>query len=96
MSTSKKQNEPITGETKGQVTKKSGKGNSHGFISEVSTYFTVKPGHEEEVRAACRRCSCCRPSSAPESRARYTIRPGPLAGTVLVARRDAVCETRGW
>ena len=39
----------------GQVTKKSGKGNSHGFISEVSTYFTVKPGHEEEARAACRR-----------------------------------------
>ena len=34
MSTSKKQNEPITGETKGQVTKKSGKGNNHGFISE--------------------------------------------------------------
>ena len=55
MSTSKKQNEPITGETKGQVTKKSGKGNSHGFISEVSTYFTVKPGHEEDARAACRR-----------------------------------------
>jgi hypothetical protein len=52
MSTSKKQNEPITGETKGQVTKKSGKGNSHGVISEVSAYLTVKPGHEEEARAA--------------------------------------------
>lgn len=38
-----------------QATKKSGKGNSHGFISEVSTYFTVKPGHAEEARAACRR-----------------------------------------
>ena len=53
MSTSKKENEKR--ETKGQITKKSGKGNSHGFISEVSTYFTVKPGHEEEARAACRR-----------------------------------------
>ena len=53
MSTSKKQNETITGETKGQVTKKSGKGNNHGFISEVSAYLTVKPGHEEEARAAC-------------------------------------------
>jgi hypothetical protein len=49
---SKKQNGTITGETKGQVTKKSGKGNSHGFVSEVSTYFTVKPGHEEDARAA--------------------------------------------
>ena len=38
-----------------KVTKKSGKGNSHGFISEVSAYFTVKPGHEEEARAAARR-----------------------------------------
>jgi hypothetical protein len=27
-------------------------GNSHGVISEVSAYMTVKPGHEEEARAA--------------------------------------------
>ena len=53
MSTSKKQNETITGETKGQITKKSGKGNNHGFVSEVSAYMTVKQGHEEEARAAC-------------------------------------------
>jgi hypothetical protein len=33
-------------------TKKSGVGNSHGVISEVSAYMTVKPGHEEEARAA--------------------------------------------
>jgi hypothetical protein len=38
-----------------KVTKKSGKGNSHGVVSEVSAYMTVKPGHEEEARAACRR-----------------------------------------
>jgi hypothetical protein len=38
-----------------QGTKKSGKGNSHGVISEVSAYMTVKPGHEEEVRAAASR-----------------------------------------
>ena len=42
----------ITGETKGQITTKSGKGNSHGVVSEVSAYLTVKPGHEEEARAA--------------------------------------------
>ena len=35
-----------------QGTKKSGKGNSHGVISEVSAYMTVKPGHEEQARAA--------------------------------------------
>jgi hypothetical protein len=38
-----------------QGTKKSGKGNSHGVISEVSAYMTVKPGHEEEARAAATR-----------------------------------------
>ena len=38
-----------------KITKKSGKGNSHGVVSEVSAYMTVKPGHEEEARAACRR-----------------------------------------
>ena len=52
MSTSKKQSETITGETTGQITKKSGKGNSHGVVSEVSAYLTVKPGHKEEARAA--------------------------------------------
>ena len=38
-----------------QITKKSGKGNNHGVVSEVSAYMTVKPGHEEEARAASRR-----------------------------------------
>ena len=55
MSTSKKQNGTITGGTMGQITKKSGKGNNHGVVSEVSAYMTVKPGHEEEARAAARR-----------------------------------------
>ena len=50
MSTSKKESG-----TTGQATKKSGKGNSHGFISEVTTYLTVKPGHEEEARAGALR-----------------------------------------
>lgn len=35
--------------------KKSGKGTSHGVVSELTTFFTVKPGHEEELRAACER-----------------------------------------
>jgi hypothetical protein len=55
MSTSKEQNGKITGKTTGQVTTKSGKGVSHGVFSELAAFFTVKPGHEEELRAACRR-----------------------------------------
>jgi hypothetical protein len=39
----------------GQVTKKSGKGGSHGVVTELSAYFTVKQGHEKELRAAALR-----------------------------------------
>jgi hypothetical protein len=39
----------------GQVTKKSGKGGSHGVVTELSAYFTVKPGHEKELGAAALR-----------------------------------------
>ncbi len=34
------------------VTKKSGKGLRDGVISELTTYWAVQPGHEEELRAA--------------------------------------------
>lgn len=37
------------------LTKKSGKGMNHGVISELSTFFTVKPGHEEQLRQASKR-----------------------------------------
>jgi len=37
------------------ISKKSGKGTTDGVVSELTTYFTVKPGHEEEMRAACER-----------------------------------------
>lgn len=50
MSTSKKESG-----TTGQTTKKSGKGSSHGVISEVSAYMTIKPGHEEQARAGALR-----------------------------------------
>jgi hypothetical protein len=39
----------------GQVTKKSGKGGSHGVVTELSAYFNVKPGHEKELSAAALR-----------------------------------------
>src|SRR5262245_11177339 len=34
---------------------KSGLGNRHGVKSEATALFTVKPGHAEELRAACQR-----------------------------------------
>jgi hypothetical protein len=37
--------------TNGQVTTKSGKGNVDGVISELATFWNVKPGHEEGLRA---------------------------------------------
>jgi hypothetical protein len=39
----------------GQVTKKSGKGGSHGVVTELSAYFTVKQGHQNELREAALR-----------------------------------------
>jgi hypothetical protein len=37
------------------LNKKSGKGLSDGVVSELTVVWTVKPGHEEQLRAACRR-----------------------------------------
>src|SRR5262249_10955778 len=34
---------------------KSGKGMFQGVVSELTTFFTVKPGHEEQLREACQR-----------------------------------------
>ena len=34
------------------VNTKSGKGNADGVVSELSAFFTVKPGHEQALRAA--------------------------------------------
>ena len=41
--------------TTSQFTKKSGKGLRDGVVSELSTFWDVKPGHEAELRAACER-----------------------------------------
>jgi hypothetical protein len=37
------------------ITKKAGKGATDGVVSELATYFHVKPGHEQECAAACQR-----------------------------------------
>jgi hypothetical protein len=38
-----------------QYSAKAGKGNRDGVVSELATFYEVKPGHEEELRAACGR-----------------------------------------
>jgi hypothetical protein len=37
------------------LSKKSGKGTVHGVMSELTAFFTVQPGHEEQLREACLR-----------------------------------------
>jgi hypothetical protein len=37
------------------ITKKGGKGNTYGVVSEVSAFFHVKPGHADQLAAACGR-----------------------------------------
>ena len=37
------------------MNRKSGKGLSDGVVSELTAMFTVRPGHEEQLRAACKR-----------------------------------------
>jgi hypothetical protein len=61
-----------------QGTKKSGRGNSHGVISEVSAYLTVKPGHAEEARAACRRFGDMLRNSDPKAVQKTGLRDARL------------------
>lgn len=42
-------------EKKGQFSKKSGKGTRDGVVSELTTLWDIKPGKEQEVRAAVKR-----------------------------------------
>jgi hypothetical protein len=37
------------------LSKKSGKGTVHGVVSELTAFFAIQPGHEEQLRAACQR-----------------------------------------
>ena len=60
--------------TNGQVTTKSGKGNVSGVVSELSTFWTVKPGHEEELRAAIQRFMEHVRSLPPETNMRTGLR----------------------
>jgi len=56
------------------LNKKSGKGMSHGVVSELSTVFTVRPGHEEEMRAACQRVNDMLHEMGPEVHRKLGLR----------------------
>ena len=60
--------------TNGQTTTKSGKGNVSGVVSELSTFWTVKPGHEQELRAAIQRFIEHVRSLPPETNMRTGLR----------------------
>jgi hypothetical protein len=45
----------MTTQTQQETTVKSGKGASDGVVSELTAFFGVLPGHEAEIREACRR-----------------------------------------
>ena len=77
-STSKKQNGTNTGQTTGQVTKKSGKGLQEGVMSELATFWNVKPGHEDELRAACLRFGDMLHKSEPKDIVRTGLRDARL------------------
>ena len=53
MSMNSRMAQPESSTTK--TTSKSGKGDTHGVISELATYWDVLPGHEDELRAATQR-----------------------------------------
>ena len=60
--------------TNGQITTKSGKGNVSGVVSELSTFWAVKPGHTEELRVAIQRFIEHVRSLPPETNMRTGLR----------------------
>jgi hypothetical protein len=72
--TSKKESGTISGQSTGQTTTKSGKGLNYGVISELASFWTVKPGHEEELRAAVRRFAERLSNAPPEETQKTGLR----------------------
>lgn len=56
------------------LSKKSGKGMSHGVVSELTTFFTVRPGHEEAMRAAVERVNQMLHEMGPEAHRKLGLR----------------------
>ena len=77
--------------TNGQITTKSGKGMASGVVSELTTFWTVLPGHEEGVRAGIQ-LFLKRVHSLPPER---SMSDGPAGRAVRALRQrhaDAVCH----
>jgi hypothetical protein len=53
--------------TETPITVKSGKGIRDGVVSELTVFFGVEPGHEEQLRAACQRFTDGLHAAGPES-----------------------------
>jgi hypothetical protein len=60
--------------TETQITVKSGKGISDGVVSELTVFFGVQPGHEEQLRAACQRFADELHAASPESHLEVGLR----------------------
>jgi hypothetical protein len=56
------------------LNKKSGKGMIHGVVSELTTFFTVRPGHEEAMRAAVERVNQMLHEMGPEVHRKMGLR----------------------
>jgi hypothetical protein len=57
-----------------EISKKSGKGRSHGVVSELTAYLTVKPGHGDALRAALTRFGHATDAIEPDLRRRIGLR----------------------
>jgi hypothetical protein len=60
--------------TETQITVKSGKGIRDGVVSELTVFFGVQPGHEEQLRAACQRHADALHAASPESHLKVGLR----------------------
>ena len=60
--------------TRMQTTIKSGKGTADGAVSEMACFFGVKPGHEEQVRAACQRFAAAVRGADPQATQKTGLR----------------------
>jgi hypothetical protein len=56
------------------MNQKSGKGMTHGVVSELSTFFTVRPGHEQEMHAAIERVQKLLEELGPEVHQKLGLR----------------------
>ena len=68
-----------------QFDRKSGKGLRDGVVSELATFWEVKPGHEEELRAATERLANA--SQEPPRGGEHPDRPARRAARALRRRQ---------